>query len=447
MTIEYSPLPTTTTTTTAPTQQRRPSSSVRQLAIGVLTALMFAASIIFGEFPLAKYTPENSRDVFLLMKPTTSSSDTATTTLVRWPFSLLATSKMILHENRTENNSLLLLLLQQGRNNSTGGNVSSGKVFTSIRKLLVCTMLTNDFHNYAAGAAKMAHSIVSDKNHNKNDKQILWRRHLVHLDLGVLEMQVNCLVWDCLFAPFQNLLLTQSLCVSIQERPIPAKIWDALQELGWQKKFTRPRIKARHEEYSYHGPRFVDQFTKLHLWNFSQYDWVLYMDSDVFIVRSIVPMISFVLKQQDENNATKKKIWAMRDVFDLSDGFSMGTFMIRPSATEFDYLLRELHHGNKSFAEGWMEQGFLNAVYENQWGEIPIRDGGPINLAFWYSDRQGWRNNASHIQMIHFNADVKPWDWYCPWTEFAPLCYLFWNKDAMTFHEERAKTQRIQHHQ
>lgn len=182
------------------------------------------------------------------------------------------------------------------------------------------------------------------------------------------------------------------------------------------------------------NPRFEDQFTKLHLWNLVEYDWILYMDSDVFIVRSIVPMVSFVFHQEaaaaTQKNASKK-IWAVRDVFDFADSFNMGTFMIKPSESEFHVLLQELHKGNISFAEAWMEQGFLNAVYENQWGEM--FGGAPINIAVWRFDRDGWRQNASHIQAIHFTS-IKPWDWYCPWTVYAPMCYLFWNKETMTFH-------------
>ncbi len=172
----------------------------------------------------------------------------------------------------------------------------------------------------------------------------------------------------------------------------------------------------------------MDQFTKLHLWNLTDYDWILYMDSDAFIVRSIVPMVSFVAASQQEH-----PIWAVRDVGIFSKGFNMGTFMARPNSTEFSTLISTLHNDHKLFfVEEWMEQGFLNAVYQNRWGEIPAIHGG-MNLALWSEDRQVWRRNASKMQVIHFTM-VKPWNWFCPWTEYAPLCYLFWNMDSMKFH-------------
>lgn len=160
------------------------------------------------------------------------------------------------------------------------------------------------------------------------------------------------------------------------------------------------------------------------------------MDCDIFILRSIVPMISRVMSSAAV--LPPPKIWAVRDVYEFSDSFNMGTFMIQPSSTEFTLLLDNLHETNNQtipFPEEWMEQGLVNAMYKNRWGEIPATEGG-MHLAYWSMDRDAvWRRNASKIQVIHF-TNTKPWDWFCPWTEYAPLCYLFWNKEAMRFHKQ-----------
>lgn len=111
-------------------------------------AAMFTASIILGEFLLMQYSPENNRDIFQLMMPSPS-----------------------------------LLYLSNG-NQSKIHSSNSTRV---VKRLLVCTMLTNDFHHYAAGAAKLGQVIEGS-----NDKQVLWSRHMVHMDLGILEMQVWC---------------------------------------------------------------------------------------------------------------------------------------------------------------------------------------------------------------------------------------------------------------
>ena len=222
------------------------------------------------------------------------------------------------------------------------------------------------------------------------------------------------------------------------------------QEVGWQRKFTRSRIPPRHEGRQTQ-PRFVDQFTKLHLWSMDRegFDWVFYMDSDIFIVRSIVPIIEevFLLSSPYPSSPPGKTIWAIRD--SGGNGFNMGMFMIQPSYAEFEELTCKLNEtcsrsSNNSnallyFPEDWMEQGFLNAIYDdrsssnshNKWQELHPTDA--MNLATWSEDREAWRLNASKIQAIHFTV-MKPWDWICPWTEYAPLCYLFWNKETLSFH-------------
>lgn len=217
-----------------------------------------------------------------------------------------------------------------------------------------------------------------------------------------------------------------------QERPIPPKVWDSLKKAGWQKKITRKRIPPRTEGIET-NQRFADQFTKLHLWNLVEYDLVMYMDSDIFLLRSMVPCISSVLL------SPKKKIAAVRDIDEFKDYFNMGMFVISPSKEEFDSLMCKLHAKNCTgatefhFAEPWMEQGLLNAAYANQWTEIPSTC--CMNLALWQSKfrENAWRPNASRISAIHYTM-IKPWDWFCPFTEHAPMCYLFWNERSMRFH-------------
>ena len=163
-----------------------------------------------------------------------------------------------------------------------------------------------------------------------------------------------------------------------------------------------------------------------------EFDWVLYMDSDVFVVRSLLPLVADVLAVS--NSSASSKLWAVRDYPAFPDTFNMGMFAMRPSAHEFGDLMCKLHGPCRQidFAEAWAEQGFINAVYVRNWTELPMTNS--MNLHIWSVDREAWKANASHIQLIHFTM-VKPWNWFCPWTEYAPMCYLFWNHDDMKFHQ------------
>lgn len=321
------------------------------------TALALMASIVFVEVSMQRYTPANNRDVYSLL----ADSDQRKHIRVRY------------------------------------ANVHRMK--ETRRRLLFCTMLTDEFSKYAAGAAKLAEA--------------------VHRDMPLLSSMLN--------------LDVEAALLEMAERPVPPRMWQALRESGWQRKITRPRIPPRREGVEVQ-PRFADQFTKLHLFSLVEYDWVLYVDSDVFILRSLVPCIAHVIL-----HPFVKGMAAARDLPAFPDAFNMGMFMIQPSMQEYEMLLCRLHgcaQRNVSlanFAEGWMEQGFLNAVYERNWTEIPATCA--MNLALWEQPwlDQVWRPNATFISAIHFTV-AKPWNWFCPWTQYAPLCYLFWNQRTLRFH-------------
>lgn len=266
------------------------------------------------------------------------------------------------------------------------------------KRMLFCTMLSGDFSRYSAGAAKLAQAMQED----------------MPLLLGKLNLQVDAAVLE------------------VMENPIPPKVWKVLKESGWQRKITRPRIPPRKEGVETQA-RFADQLTKLHLWSLVQYDWVLYMDSDIFVLRSLLPCILHVLSAGEGT-----KIAAARDVGEFSEYFNMGMFMIQPSLDEHDFLLCKLHGTTKDcsaipFAEPWMEQGLLNAAYSQNWTEMPATCS--MNLALWKQPwlDSVWRPNATSIRAVHFTS-TKPWDWFCPWTDYAPMCYLFWNAGSLRFH-------------
>lgn len=266
------------------------------------------------------------------------------------------------------------------------------------KKVLFCTMLSDDFEMYSFGAVKMAKAI------HREFAQLSTLFSISLLDLAVVE---------------------------VEERPIPPKVWMQLKMAGWQRKITKGRIPPREEGIS--RDRFKDQFTKLHLWTMDKegFDWVFYMDSDVYVVRSFVPLFHDVFSA-----SSGKNIWAVEDTPEFPDTFNMGVFAIQPSSVEFRRLLCLLYGKCKGifpipYAQAWAEQGFLNAVYWRNWTKIPNTNA--MNLAFWAFDREAWEWNATRIQAIHFTM-VKPWNWWCPFTQYAPFCHLFWNQNQLSFH-------------
>jgi hypothetical protein len=261
--------------------------------------------------------------------------------------------------------------------------------------ILFCTMLSEDFVNYAHGATRLVRSVKQDP-------------FTAGIDTAVLQLAHS---------------------------PIPSHVWTNLQSAGWGSLITLERIPPRHEGREQYA-RFKDQFLKLHLWNMTAYKWVFYMDSDILILRSLGPMIRHVVSYSGREGQwarVETSMWAIEDIPWNTDKFNAGILAVRPNASEF-IMLCGLLNSSIPFEEEWAEQGFLNAVYKSSWGRIPARMA--LNMAVWDMGTDIWNTYAKEAQAIHFTM-MKPWTWQCTWSQYAPLCYLFWHKEALRFHEVR----------
>ena len=82
--------------------------------------------------------------------------------------------------------------------------------------------------------------------------------------------------------------------------------------------------------------------------------------------------------------------------------------MIQPSGAEFKRLLELKDSGSVRFETAMSEQGFLNEVYKNQWGNIKFRNN--ANLAAYTQQRDFWDlKEAAGINVIHYTM-TKPWN-------------------------------------
>jgi hypothetical protein len=130
------------------------------------------------------------------------------------------------------------------------------------------------------------------------------------------------------------------LTLNGQEKPIPSKLWSDLKQSGWQRKVTRPS-------------HYNSKIGKLYLWTMEHYDWILYMESDVFVVRSIVPLVTSALLGNDS-------IWAIP--YDWNDSFfSTSIMMFRPSVAQYDIFMQRMNYSSS-------EEVLLNAAYSSAAG-------------------------------------------------------------------------------
>ena len=246
-------------------------------------------------------------------------------------------------------------------------------------KILIATMLTDDLEHYARGARAL-------------------RRSMEGQIPGGLAVDFKAFALDT--KPIADPRLRESLTAA-----------------GWTLA-TMPRIAPRSGAETF--GRFVDQFSKLNLWNMVEYDRVLYLDSDCLVVGPLDALLAL--------NVSDAPLWVTRDIRagQWVDGFNMGVFMIRPSAAEYARLLRAKDDPGVAYETLMAEQGLLNVVYQGAWRDIGFRNN--ANLAAFTDDPPLWAREArAGLNVIHYTMN-KPWA--CG-PAYAAVCALWDAREAL----------------
>ncbi|KAJ1445820.1 nucleotide-diphospho-sugar transferase [Pelagophyceae sp. CCMP2097] len=156
-------------------------------------------------------------------------------------------------------------------------------------------------------------------------------------------------------------------------------------------------------------------FTKLRIWQQTQFDRIVYVDADAVVVDNI-----------DELFALDVAFAAAPDVFP-PDKFNAGVLVIKPCLETFARLeaaipLLPSHDGG--------DTGFLNSFFPD-WFASPAS----CRLAFGYnaqrtlhwfthSSNPGYWDSISPLKVVHFSSSPKPWD--APGKK-GPLELLWWD--------------------
>lgn len=202
---------------------------------------------------------------------------------------------------------------------SQSGSICLNKDFAPKHELSVWTMVTDD-PNYVSGALVLGRSV---KKHISN----------VTVDLVLMELK---------------------------NKPLNERYVKSLSSVGWMRCGVE-RISPLERTF----PRFEDQFTKLRLWGMIAYKTILYLDSDAFVIGSLDTLLSIKLHG--------KSIGVARDISagKWLESFNMGVFLIRPSYSEYERLLKmQSTPGAVKFNPTMAEQAFLNAVYKAAWLDV-----------------------------------------------------------------------------
>jgi alpha-N-acetylglucosamine transferase len=185
---------------------------------------------------------------------------------------------------------------------------------------------------------------------------------------------------------------------------------DILKQDGWTIRDIQ-NIHSPYEGLSKRGSYFSGIFSKLHIWNMTDYDRIVYLDSDVLVVRNIDHMFD---------------CGTFCAAFRHSDLFNAGIVVVQPNRTIFNHMLEKIEVFT-SYDDG--DQGFLNVYFKDlvyapffNWSSEsrqyqPMRMPAGLNsdIGIYYGTSR-WVIPDEEIRNIHYTlGPLKPWIW---WTNF-----------------------------
>jgi len=173
--------------------------------------------------------------------------------------------------------------------------------------------------------------------------------------------------------------------------------------------------------------RWIDQFTKLRLFELVDYDRILYMDNDMLLTKCLDGIFDEkeVMTEQVTKNATAhihKDELVMPPRYSIAgagdqegpegerpkkitpySSLNGGFFIFRPDFRLFDYYRSVLEFGNEGrFDSGMMEMGLLNYAHRSM-GNMPWV---PLEPGKWSSNWPSWRDYERGAATLH----DKFWD-------------------------------------
>ena len=197
--------------------------------------------------------------------------------------------------------------------------------------------------------------------------------------------------------------------IALCTQEVSAVSKELLKADGWTVR-TVQNIQNPYKGLSKVGSYFSGAFSKLHLWNMTDYDRIVYLDSDMLVVSNIDHLF---------NCGTFCAAYRRMDLFNA------GVMMLIPSTEIFQEMLSMLPYTH-SYDNG--DQGFLNVYFKDllyasmfNWsdnkqrkekGHLRLPAGLNADISWYYLDGK-WKIPEERLRVIHFTfLSVKPWMWW-----------------------------------
>ncbi|KAJ9166229.1 hypothetical protein P3X46_021009 [Hevea brasiliensis] len=188
--------------------------------------------------------------------------------------------------------------------------------------------------------------------------------------------------------------------ILLLDRSISQPKREALAAAGWKIRLIKRIRNPRAEKYSYNEYNY----SKFRLWQLTDYDKIIFIDSDIIVLRNLDILFHF-----PQMTAVGNDVWI----------FNSGIMVIEPSNCTFNFLM-DRRKDIISYNGG--DQGFLNEVFV-WWHRLPRR----VNFLknFWANTtleasvkNELFGADPPKVYSIHY-LGLKPWNCYrdydCNW--------------------------------
>ena len=183
---------------------------------------------------------------------------------------------------------------------------------------------------------------------------------------------------------FPNALSNRTLC--------------SLREVGWI-----PRaVKSIPPPFQGTSPHLIHQFTKLTLWNMTEFDAIVYLDVDTLVLDDISHLHELVV----DPSRTRFEFAAVADNWHgkFAYHFNSGVLVLHPSTAVFNEFLRTMTQP-ANYYPTMADQAFLNAFFQLRYLQLPVIYN--VNLAMYSAYPDLWTRLQGDFKIIHFTV-VKP---------------------------------------
>ena len=171
---------------------------------------------------------------------------------------------------------------------------------------------------------------------------------------------------------------------------------DRLTRLGWQ--ICPVEYIANPAADRLLFPRFETVFTKLRVWELTDFDRVVLLDADTLVLQNVDALF-------------ERRVFAAAPDFFMPDRFNSGVMLLEPSEETFQRMMDALA-ASGSYDGG--DQGFLNAFFAD-WYAMPVEHRLPVgyNMAhFIYQFLRGHETLKATLEreakVLHYMVQ-KPW--------------------------------------